>query len=125
VAEDDFLMRELMTDFLKESGHEVCAACDGMELVTLAMEQKTDLIITDLHMPEMAGDTMISMLGMYPVLCSVPIIIVTGTPQREINDMGLDRNIPVLFKPVDLEKLSSELKKIEDKRGFSRSESSG
>jgi len=115
VAEDDELLRNLLISFLNEAGHSVQGASDGMELVKLALENKPDLIFTDLNMPNMSGDTMIAMIESHSELSSLPIIVISGAPEKEIKDMALSKDIIVLSKPFDFEKISAELKKIEDK----------
>jgi len=105
IAEDDELLRALLADFLSELGHEVKSAGNGAELVKLALTERPGLVITDLHMPEMAGDSMIAMLDMYPDLAGIPIIIITGATTAELRDMGIPKEIPVLLKPFDFARI--------------------
>lgn len=105
IAEDDELLRALLSDFMSELGYEVKSAANGAALVELALAQPPDVIITDLHMPEMSGASMISMLEMYPGLAGVPVIIITGATQGELRDMGIPKDIPVLPKPFDFAKI--------------------
>ena len=118
IAEDDFMHNKLLTKFFEGLGHEVGSASDGLELVKMAMEKKPDLIVTDLHMPNMRGDTMIAMLENYPDLAGIPIIVVTGVTGQEVNEMGLAPNIPLFYKPVDFAKFSQELERIKKDRGL-------
>jgi len=117
IAEDDELVRKLLTSFLNEEGHETKSASNGMELIKLALKKKPDLIFTDLHMPNMNGDTMIAMIEMYPVLSGIPMVVITGATKNEIKNMALNRDIPVLSKPPDFEKISMELERIKKKLG--------
>jgi len=102
LAEDDDSSRLLMSEFVGSLGHQVRAARNGMELVRLAFEARPDLILTDLHMPEMGGSSMIAMIDMYPDLAGIPVIVVSGATRAEIDDMGIPREIKVLSKPYDL-----------------------
>lgn len=112
VAEDNISYGQLIKKFLEGLGYEVATASDGQDLIRLAMEKKPDLIITDLHMPNMSGDTMISMINHHPDLCETPIIIVTGISKQEVEEMALNSNIPLLYKPVDFNKLAKELERL-------------
>ncbi|MEW6012028.1 MAG: response regulator [Elusimicrobiota bacterium] len=105
IAEDDDINRELITEVLKSDGHEVTAVCDGTELIKIALDSKPDLIITDMQMPGMSGDTMISMIEEYEELASVPIIVMTGMGEVEFKKLGVSKDINVLFKPVNMSKL--------------------
>jgi len=113
IAEDDDLLRTLLADFLTELGHDASSAANGVELVKMAMTERPDLVITDLHMPEMAGDSMIAMLDMYPGLSGVPVIIISGATASELANMGIDRSIPVLPKPFNFALITRELARVQ------------
>lgn len=117
LAEDDEPVRNLLTDFLTDAGHEVVAVENGQELVKKALEERPDLVVTDMHMPEMRGDSMIAMLDMYPPLSGIPVIMVTGASGAELADAGIPAEIPIVHKPVDFDVLAAELAKIEGRLG--------
>ncbi|HBA61355.1 MAG TPA: hypothetical protein DCZ92_11185 [Elusimicrobia bacterium] len=117
IAEDDDGMREMMLAQLSDMGHEVAAAENGQELVKLALDDKPDLIVTDMHMPEMTGDSMIAMMDMYPPLAGTPVIMVTGATPMELEDAGIPKEITVLPKPVDFARLAEEIAKIASRQG--------
>lgn len=116
VAEDDESLRVLLSEFLSGLGHAVRSACNGAELVTLALGGRPDLIVTDLHMPEMAGDSMVAMLDMYPDLSGIPVIIISGVSAGEVLRMGVPREIPVLPKPFDFARISIEITRVSQRR---------
>jgi len=117
IAEDDELLRTLLADFISELGHEVRSAGNGAELAKLALQERPDLIITDLHMPEMSGSSMIAMLDMYPDLSGIPVIIISGATAGELLDMGIPKEIPVLPKPFDFGRIGLELDRLSQKVG--------
>jgi len=110
VAEDDDINRELILEVLREEGYEVIGASNGIELIKYALEKKPDLIITDIQMPNMSGDTTVSMIESYNDLASVPIIIMTGMSRQDFDKLGISRDIKVLFKPLDLSELKNLVK---------------
>lgn len=112
IAEDDDINRELITEILKMEGYDVIAASDGMELVKNALESKPDLIITDIQMPNMTGDTMIAMLENYPDLAPIPIIVMTGLSEKDFKNLGVSKDIPVIFKPIDIAQLKETIRKF-------------
>lgn len=117
IAEDDLMLRSLLEDYLTELGHKVRSAENGAELVMLALSERPDMVFTDLHMPEMAGNSMIAMLDMYPDLSGIPVIVITGATKVELADMGIPREIPVLPKPFDFARITMEVEKIFRKSG--------
>ena len=117
LAEDDAPVRELLTAFLSDLGHDVVSVENGKELITLALDARPDLVVTDMHMPEMTGDSMIAMIDLYPPLAGIPVVVVTGATKGELDDFGIPAEIPVIAKPVDFDKLSAEVEKIAKKYG--------
>lgn len=115
IAEDDEALRFLLTDFLEGLGHTVKSAENGMELVRTALVERPELVITDLHMPEMAGNSMIAMLDMYPDLSGMPVLIITGATAGELADMGIPKEIPVLSKPFDFPGITAAVERIAEK----------
>jgi CheY-like chemotaxis protein len=55
-VEDDPIVRADLRLILEDHGFDVCAAArDGVEAVELAREHRPDLILIDLHLPELDG----------------------------------------------------------------------
>lgn len=112
IAEDDALVREMLEAFLTDLGHTVRTGENGTELVKLAMDERPDLIVTDMHMPEMTGNSMIAMIDMYAPLAGIPVIMITGASKGELADAGIPKEILVMAKPVDFDRLTAEVNKI-------------
>src|SRR5690242_1762915 len=57
VADDEEIVRAFASAVLRKAGHDVVAACDGFEAVTLyrSSGDRIDLVITDIAMPVMDG----------------------------------------------------------------------
>ena len=79
VVEDDAAVRELLREILKRAGHEVMAAVNGKEAIALYKENRADLIITNILMPEKEGlETIQDLRREYP---DVKIIAISGGGQ--------------------------------------------
>lgn len=115
VAEDDDINRELVCEILSSEGYDVIPVCDGQELIAKALETKPDLIITDIQMPNIPGDTTIAMIEEYDDLVTVPIIVMTGLSEADYKKLGVSNDIDVLFKPISPEKLIQTVKKYSKK----------
>jgi two-component system chemotaxis response regulator CheY len=80
---------------------EMIEVSHGKEALSAAKNQEIDLILTDLNMPVMDGETLVKWVKANPRLCQVPIIVITsaGNPAKEgqLLDLGVYR---VLNKPV-------------------------
>lgn len=55
VVDDDMHIRELIRVFLEEAGMEVLEAADGLEALSALAEERADLVIMDIMMPNMDG----------------------------------------------------------------------
>jgi len=55
IADDSALNRDNLSQFLIEEGHDIKTAQDGREAIELFLEDKYDLVITDLKMPNIDG----------------------------------------------------------------------
>ena len=115
IAEDDAPVGKMLKGFLTGLGHSVQAVENGAELIKLALNETPDLIITDLHMPEMSGNSMISMIDLYSPLSGVPVIIITGISKGELAEAALPKGIPIITKPFDLDRMTEEINKITER----------
>lgn len=59
VVEDVADIREFFAIFLRAEGAEVEAAATGREAVDLLARREFDVVLTDLGLPDMAGDTLV------------------------------------------------------------------
>jgi CheY-like chemotaxis protein len=101
VADDDNGVRDLWTVVLTRAGYRVLAARNGREALELIRAVVPDLIILDLHMPEMDGPTFLKALEGAPVLRSMPVLIVSGFLEDDSPRASLGLNIVGrLSKPV-------------------------
>jgi CheY-like chemotaxis protein len=55
IAEDEEVLRMLITDTLEDEGYEMDEACDGGEAYEFIEENDYDLVILDYMMPQMTG----------------------------------------------------------------------
>jgi response regulator NasT len=99
VADDEADMREYFQKFLPVLGHTVVAAAStGKELVALCREQKPDLVITDIRMPDMDGiDAAVALFADR----AVPVILVSAYHSSDlIARAEADHILAYLVKPI-------------------------
>jgi two-component system chemotaxis response regulator CheY len=80
---------------------EIVEAEHGKEALTAAKAAPTDLLLTDLNMPVMDGETLLKWVKASPKLCEMPVIVITsaGNPAKEKELLKLGA-LKVLNKPV-------------------------
>ncbi|NOY13198.1 MAG: response regulator [Deltaproteobacteria bacterium] len=80
---------------------EIVEAEHGKEALAAAKEKPTDLLLTDLNMPVMDGETLVKWVKSSPKLCDLPIVVITsaGNPAKEAQLLELGAH-QVINKPV-------------------------
>jgi CheY-like chemotaxis protein len=100
VVEDDPDTRELYRMFL-EPRFDVVEAADGVNALEQLRERSFDLVITDVHMPNMNGVELIRAIRRDPALEAIPIIVVTS--DRAALKSSVWRELNVAFRIDKLE----------------------
>jgi DNA-binding response OmpR family regulator len=104
VVEDDSLFLWSLGQFLRKEGYDVFLAMKAELAFEMAQEQSFDVIVTDFHLPDLNGRTLIrSLRSLNPTIKSVVI----SAYQRE--ETGGDSESLVdayLNKPIELKSLS-------------------
>ncbi len=83
---------------------------NGKEALNKVREKKPDLLVTDLNMPVMDGETLLKWLKSSPTLASMPILVITsaGNPAKEAELLSKGI-LGVITKPVSPAKLINVL----------------
>jgi len=115
VVEDNYMNMVLVRDLLSASGYTVSEAENGKKALELVATDRPDIIVMDLHLPEMDGTTAMKRLKAEETTSNIPIIALTASAMRgdedKILENGFDGYVP---KPVNrrvlLDVLEAKLK---------------
>lgn len=103
LVEDNQDNQDLMKFLLERAGYIVSTADSGLEALTAAAQNKPDVVLMDLSLPEMDGWTAAKEMKKDPQLCDVPLIAVTAHTlpgdRRKALDSGFDSYIS---KPINV-----------------------
>ena len=86
LVDDSTSMREMVSFTLREAGHDVSEAEDGVEALAFAKTKAVNLVITDVNMPNMDGILLTAELRELDDYKFIPILILTtetGTAKKE------------------------------------------
>jgi len=75
-VEDDVTIRMNLVSYLEDSGYEVLEASNGSEGVRVFERERPDLVLVDLHMPELDGVSLLEQLR--KLSSDTPLIVVSG-----------------------------------------------
>ena len=111
IAEDEKVMRFMITDFLESFDYEVTQAENGLIAYKLWQEIKPDILISDINMPVMSGITLLQRIkDLNP---DFPVILITGvsvdTAKKLANDYKADA---FLAKPFKMKELLEKIKQL-------------
>lgn len=113
VVDDSTSLRNMVVFTLKEAGHEVIEASDGVQGLEAAQKQAFDLVLTDVNMPEMDGITLCGELRKLEELKFTPILMLTTEGSSEMKLKGKAAGATGwLVKPFNPEKLLSTIKRV-------------
>ena len=100
VVDDAPLFRELGELFLSRSGSVSTASC-GAEALEAMWREPPDLLVTDLHMPGMEGDTLCRQLKADPNLGHIPVIVLTAGKSADERERAVRAGADdVIAKPI-------------------------
>ncbi len=106
VVDDTEEIVTLLKLILETEGYLVQSAYRGKEVFKLLEEQKPDLIILDVMMPQMDGLEVLTRLKENPDTASIPVILLTALVQQENiiegYKTGADYYISKPFSPTQL-----------------------
>jgi DNA-binding NtrC family response regulator len=110
VVDDEPAIRRALERALKRWGHTVHLATNGEAAIEVLSDQPVDLVVMDLRMPGMSGQTLFhSIAARWPQLVE-RVIVMTGDLEAEDHyDWLKQHDLPILMKPFELKQLETLL----------------
>ncbi len=90
VCDDDINVRLLTRQCLEAENMIVVEAADGPEAIDVFVRERPDLVFLDVEMPGMTGLEVCQRIRQMPQGESIPIMIVTGSDDRQSIDQGFE-----------------------------------
>jgi two-component system chemotaxis response regulator CheY len=116
IVDDSRSMRTFVRRVMDLSGFEVESchyAANGAEALALLKQQRVDIILTDINMPEMNGEDFVRQIEQQDELRSIPVVVIStdGTENRirRMLDLGAKGYV---VKPFSPEALRAELERV-------------
>ncbi len=110
IVEDDQSDRIILGNIVERTGHEVFFASDGKQALKIHLEKSIDVVVTDLHMPNVDGLALI--LSLRALLPETAIIVVSGKAPELLAEARGKGALVALSKPVDPHELVEALEKV-------------
>ena len=112
-VDDSASMRQMVSFALKNAGHDVVEAVDGVDGLKAAQANKVSLVITDVNMPNLDGIALIRELRSLPDYKFTPILMLTTESAPHKKQEGKDAGATGwIVKPFDDVSLVSALNRV-------------
>jgi two-component system cell cycle response regulator DivK len=113
LADDSVHAREMYGTYLQFRGFAFQPAHDGIEAIDLAIALQPDVIVMDMAMPILDGVSAIERLRRHERTRTIPIILLTGYPQRAIERGASQAGADVfLAKPCLPQELETHVRRL-------------
>lgn len=113
VVDDSVSIRQSVRFILEQNGYTVFEAADGAEGLKRLSEEKVQLVITDVNMPNMDGLTMVKKVRETDGIKFLPILVLTTESQGSVVEEGKKAGATGwIVKPFNNEKLIETIKKV-------------
>lgn len=109
--EKDFL--RILAMQLRAKGYDTVAATDAVTAISVAQEEKPDLILLDIGLPAGDGFTVMERLAYVDRTVLIPVIVITGKDASTFQEQALKAGaVAFLQKPIDIDKLIAAILNI-------------
>ena len=110
VVDDMESLRTMVKSYLAQEGYRVLTAANGREALFVARQERPDLILLDLMMPDLGG---FEFINVYNREGDAPIIILTAKVEESDKVLGLELGADdYLTKPFSLRELSARIRAV-------------
>ena len=103
VVEDERKLRDFIRSYLERAGFTVLSTGSGAEAITMAADTAPDLVVLDLGLPDVPGETV---AGELRAMSAIPIVMLTAKAAEEDRvrglELGADDYVTKPFSPREL-----------------------
>jgi type II secretory ATPase GspE/PulE/Tfp pilus assembly ATPase PilB-like protein/CheY-like chemotaxis protein len=111
VVEDEEGTLLLLENILSKAGYRVVSATDGKEALLELGRGTVDLILSDIHMPNLDGLKLLEILNQHDI--GTPVVFLTGEPSPDVEARGREMGAAdYLRKPIQRDILLGSIERI-------------
>lgn len=112
-VDDSASMRQMVGFTLKAAGYEVAEAEDGVAALQLARNERFQLVLCDVNMPNMDGITLVRELRQLPEYKFTPLLVLTTESGQDKKSEGKSAGATGwLVKPFNPEQLIATVQRV-------------
>jgi len=111
--DDSKTMRDMLMLTLAEAGFDVLQAVDGQDGLDVLVNERVDVVITDINMPRMDGYEVIRQLRSNPSHKTTPILVLTTESEADKRNLAREAGATGwMVKPFDPDRLVETVRKV-------------
>ena len=112
IVDDDERNRKLAQDVLRRSEFRTIEAADGCAAIALADDRQPDVVLLDLHLPDMEGRDVARALGEQERTARIPVVALTALRYPDGGARLLaDGFSGYLEKPIDVRTFAGQVRR--------------
>ncbi|MCZ2126257.1 MAG: response regulator [Anaerolineales bacterium] len=112
IIEDEADAAELFSEMMRINGFRVIKMFSSAPAIPIIAQEKPDLILLDIMMPDISGLEVLRYIRREPSLSSIPVIILSAKSMPNDIKVGLDAGASMyLTKPVGFQDLKDAVEK--------------
>ncbi len=106
IVDDEYLIRYAMQKLVEDEGYSAFTAGCGDEALRQFSEQKPDIVILDIHLPDINGLVLLKTIK--EISPSVSVIMATGCPDVHTSEEAMKMGaLDYIAKPVSIDTLKT------------------
>jgi CheY-like chemotaxis protein len=109
IIEDSVPIRENLAEILELGGYDVKSTADGQSGLTALQDDPIDLLISDIHLPDISGVDIVRMLRTRPETQNLKVLLISADTEVDIGRDHLVRFLQKPFKIKDLLRIVEEM----------------
>lgn len=112
VIDDEIVLKIMLKKILSMANHKITTADNGVSALAFLAENRVDLVIADILMPEMDGLTFLKNLRADDNSKDLPVIVLTGVGATRLRDQARQIGVDaILSKPIGSQELLQVIEK--------------
>ena len=105
VIDDEPDLLKVIKVRLEKSGYKVVGGACGQEAIDLARQEKPDVVVLDIYLPDINGDKVTKIFKKDERLKNIPVILISATARsvaQEAQECGAEGCLTKPFEPQDM-----------------------
>ena len=112
IIEDEEDAADMFAEMMRVSGYRVLKTSSSTPALTMMTDEKPDVVILDIMMPEISGLEILRQMRRDPMLASLPVVVVSAKSLPADIKIGMEAGASMyLTKPVGFSELKEAIER--------------